>query len=75
VTLLALLHGPRALFVQAAVPPQFPHGTAVSASLLTQSEVDWVGLHILQVFVSVAPLPTNAPLIQQPVWQLPALQI
>jgi hypothetical protein len=63
-----LLQGPSTLLIQAAVPPHPPHESAVAASLLTQSAVDFEGLHILQVlFGSVALLPTKAPWIQQPV--------
>jgi hypothetical protein len=64
------------LLTHAAVPPQVPQATAVAASLFDQSVVVLLGVQIWQVFVVlVAPLPTNAPLIQQPAWQLPPLQI
>jgi hypothetical protein len=64
------------MFEHEAVPLQLPHGTAVAASLFDHAEVDFVGVQIWQVLLElVAPLPTNPPPIQHPVWQLPALQI
>jgi hypothetical protein len=64
------------MFVHDAVPPQLPHDTAVAASLFDHAEVDFVGAQIWQVLLGLAaPLPTNPPPIQHPVWQLPALQI
>jgi hypothetical protein len=71
-----LLHGPRAMFEHAAVPPHSPHGTAVAASLFDQLEVLFDGLQTWHVFAGVVvPTPTKPLFIQHPAWQLPTLQI
>jgi hypothetical protein len=46
----------------------------VPSVLLDQAEVLVAGLQIWQLLVEwVAPLPTSAPSIQQPLWQVPPL--
>lgn len=70
-----LLQVPAAPFVQDAVAPgQLPQLT-VAPSLFDQALDDFAELHAWQVFPAlVTPLPTKAPPIQHPVWQLSPLQ-
>jgi hypothetical protein len=52
----------------------FPPPQLVPSVLLDQAEVLVAGLQIWQAFDAlVAPLPTRAPAIQQPLWQVPLL--
>jgi hypothetical protein len=56
------------------VPQTFPVPQAVPSVLLDHAEALAVGLQIWQTLAAlVAPLPTRAPSIQQPLWQVPPL--
>ena len=58
---------------QAPALHTWPAPQLVPSALGDQSSVFVPGLQIWQVFVFVTPLPTKAPLIQQPVWHVPPL--